>query len=192
MKNSDAAFQEYRAVLAKVEAFTTPLWRKFESEINCEPGCAQCCTAGLTLLPVEAAFIQASLQDGKAQVGSVERLSESHCSCLNAQGLCDVYAHRPLVCRTHGLPMKMTDSETSRRPGALRVLGEDTVTCSLNFDSGKIPQAADVLDVAKVYQLLWVVNARFCADQGIANPNERVPMAEIATGTPAGPPGEGG
>ena len=156
---------------------------KYESEINCEPGCAQCCTAGLTLLPVEAAFIQASLQDEKAQVGSGERLSESHCSCLNAQGLCDIYAHRPLVCRTHGLPLKMADSETQRSPGALRVLGEDTVTCSLNFDSGKKPQAADVLDVAKVYQLLWVVNARFCADQGIANPNERVSMADIAPGT---------
>ena len=192
MKNSDAAFQEYRAVLAKVEAFTAPLWRKFESEINCEPGCAQCCTAGLTLLPVEAAFIQASLQEGDTQLGEEERLSDSHCLCLNAEGRCDIYQHRPLVCRTHGLPLKIADDETQRRPGSLRVLGDDTVTCSLNFDSGKRPQAVDVLDVAKVYQLLWVVNARFCADQGIPNPNERVPMVQVVPATYEGAPGEGG
>ena len=71
------------------------------------------------------------------------------------------------------------DEEHQRAPNSLRVLGEDTVTCSLNFESGKRPPAGDVLDVAKVYQLLWVVNARLCADQGISNPNERVPMAQL-------------
>jgi hypothetical protein len=186
MNDSSSVFQEYRAVLTKVDAFTAPLWRKFENEINCKPGCSQCCTAGLTLLPVEAAYIEAGHEkslDGAD--GSPGRVSNAHCPCLNAEGMCAIYDRRPLVCRTHGLPLKIADAETQRAPGTLRVLGEDTVTCSLNFDSGKRPPAGDVLDAAKVVQLLWVVNARFCADQGIHNPNERVPIEDLFSGMKA-------
>ena len=192
MKIPDSAFQEYRAVLAKVAAFTAPLWQKFENEINCEPGCAQCCTAGLTLLPVEAAFIETALRNGASSGSFLGRMSPSHCPCLNSAGRCDIYEHRPMVCRTHGLPLKIADGDMKKAPGTLRVLGDDTITCSLNFDSGKRPPAADVLDVAKVYQLLWVVNARFCADQGIPDPNQRAPMSEIFSTKPSQAHDEGG
>lgn len=41
---------------------------------------------------------------------------------LNEQGLCTLYAHRLLVCRTHGVPASLTrpDGHTTRFPGCFR------------------------------------------------------------------------
>lgn len=195
MKSLGPDFQEYEAVLHKVAAFSDPLWRKFESEIACRPGCAQCCTAGLTLLPIEAAFVLEALRSGAAvapEGPEVQEGATAHCVCLTAQGMCGIYAFRPLLCRTHGLPLRLPDGDLAKAPRSLRVLDEDTYTCSLNFESGRSPPPGDVLDAEKLYQLLWVVNARFCARRGIEDPNRRVGLESLLQAHQASLPSGGG
>ena len=55
-------FNEYRAVLDKIAAFSADVFSEYNDDMYCHRGCAQCCVDGLSVLPVEAAFIRDGLE----------------------------------------------------------------------------------------------------------------------------------
>jgi len=74
--------------------------------LACRRGCSDCCVDELTVFAVEAERIRAAhpslLADGAPHaVGA--------CAFLDEQGACRVYAERPYVCRTQGLPLRWLD-----------------------------------------------------------------------------------
>ena len=56
-------FKEYRAVLNKVAEFSERIFAAHQNEITCHKGCSQCCVDGLSVLPIEAQYIQAGLRE---------------------------------------------------------------------------------------------------------------------------------
>jgi hypothetical protein len=74
---------------------------------------------------------------------------------LEEDGRCAIYPHRPLVCRTQGLPLRYPEGVIP----ALAVLargrdGGDPITwCPLNFREHP-PDAGDVLDAERVDAML--------------------------------------
>lgn len=73
-----------------------------------------------------------------------ERLALLRCPALDAEGSCRLYAHRPLICRLHGIPMY--------DPGARAWLGGE---CELNFAP----------DGRRADPSLWFDNRRFERDE---------------------------
>lgn len=75
--------------------------------IRCGKGCSGCCLDGLTVFQVEAEHIVLHnadlLNQGHPQ-------PEGACAFLDHEGNCRIYAHRPYVCRTQGLPLRWTDA----------------------------------------------------------------------------------
>ena len=77
--------------------------------MQCATGCSDCCHVRLTITAVEAAAIHthvttwsAEQRRGLAEAGQTDR-----CAALDPAGRCKIYPARPLVCRSHGVPIRL-------------------------------------------------------------------------------------
>ena len=173
-------FKEYRAVLIKVAEFSERIFAAHQDEITCHKGCSQCCVDGLSVLPIEAQYIQAGLRE--EPIISVQKKTTAHCVFLDSQGACQIYAYRPLVCRTHGFPLHWGAKEKSSPSSTLRILDDDIVTCELNFTTRNKIEKEKALDEITLQKLLYVVNVRFCEQNEEKRPNRRIPLVELVPG----------
>jgi len=87
---------------------TAPLEAHHAARLHCSHGCSACCVDELTVFAVEADVIRrhhADLLETEAPG------PEGACAFLDATGACRIYAHRPYVCRTQGLPLRWIEEE---------------------------------------------------------------------------------
>jgi hypothetical protein len=91
-----------------VEREATALARKHGSRLRCTRGCHDCCVDGLTVFEVEADAIRAAFPE-LLTTGTPH--AEGACALLDAEGACRIYAVRPYVCRTQGLPLRWLASD---------------------------------------------------------------------------------
>lgn len=91
---------------AEVDAAVERLVRLHGTALRCGPQCADCCMDGVTVFEVEAALI-------RREHAELLRAGVPHpagaCAFLDEQGACRIYAQRPYVCRTQGLPLRWLD-----------------------------------------------------------------------------------
>jgi Fe-S-cluster containining protein len=87
---------------SNIDAKVKPLEELHKNRLECRGGCSQCCVDELSVFEVEADRIRAICQDVLAQ----EPHPKGACAFLNAEGMCRIYAYRPYVCRTQGLPLR--------------------------------------------------------------------------------------
>ncbi|MCC6158600.1 MAG: YkgJ family cysteine cluster protein, partial [Deltaproteobacteria bacterium] len=78
------------------------LTRRHADRLRCGLGCASCCEDDLTVFAVEAERIRRQFPD----VLRESPHAEGACAFLDERGACRVYAARPFVCRTQGLPFR--------------------------------------------------------------------------------------
>jgi Fe-S-cluster containining protein len=93
---------------ALVDEAARPVSRANAGRLRCRAGCAGCCVDDLTVFEIEAAVIRrhhARLLDEAAPH------PPGACAFLDGDGRCRIYAHRPYVCRTQGLPLRWLDEE---------------------------------------------------------------------------------
>lgn len=121
--------------------------------MQCRSGCTSCCRTRLSTTAVEAAWLREwleTLEAGarRALAAQASRGPTDRCAALDDEGRCSIYERRPLVCRSHGLPI--------RRRGArhLPVLE----SCSLNFTAETTPlsevEGVNVLDQDDLWRAL--------------------------------------
>jgi uncharacterized protein len=99
----------------------------------CRSGCDGCCQVRLTVFEVEAAPLRDALAeleradpDTRARVRRQGRDPDASACALLVDGRCSVYDQRPLICRSHGLPIAVRDPEDPDGPLTLD-------HCPLNF-----------------------------------------------------------
>jgi hypothetical protein len=164
---------ELRALIAKVDSAVEAAVARAGDQITCHAGCASCCVDGLTVLPVEAHAIAAHVAThGLDQLGHEHR----GCAFLDEGGRCAVYAARPLLCRTHGVPLRMRET---RDPGNTLPIVDDISVCRLNFTDRR-PVATDALDAERLQQLLVVVDRRFRMRTGLSDDDPRIALRDLA------------
>jgi len=157
----------YRALLLRVDEICSGTATRLEAQISCRPGCDACCRH-LSIFAVEAAALHLALCRLPAQDADFIRLKaaasspDAPCPLLQ-DGLCLLYQVRPIICRTHGLPILV------QRDGAS---GIDF--CPENFrDAASLPGSA-VIDLERLNATLAAINALFI--QSFPGP-ERLTMA---------------
>jgi Fe-S-cluster containining protein len=133
----------------EVDARAAELARRHRERLVCRRGCSGCCVDGITVFEVEADRIRRGAADLLAN-GSPH--PAGRCAFLGAEGECRVYAFRPYVCRTQGLPLRWIDEE---REAELRDI------CELNEAGAPIEtlEAEDCWTIGPVEERLAQLNA---------------------------------
>lgn len=212
----DERLRDYGALRDRVDAFAAAVGQARAADMACRAGCAGCCQGGLSVSAVEAAAIarhiaglpgldrQAlSLRAQTLQTQTMNSTSPNHgqaatdpaeesdatdrCVMLRRDDTCAIYAARPLVCRTQGLPLSYAADLVPLQ--AVRWRGQDgraIVCCPLNFagdgdgdERGRVPTRAEILDAERVDLLLATLNQRYAAAVGQA-PTLRTSLLRLA------------
>jgi hypothetical protein len=88
---------------AEVDRAAEALAERHRGRLRCGRGCAACCLDGITVYEVEAERIRrahaALLAEGAPRAPGA-------CAFLGPDDECRIYADRPYVCRTQGLPLR--------------------------------------------------------------------------------------
>jgi hypothetical protein len=155
----------------KVDAFFARVAGRHGTDMQCHTGCSDCCHVRLTITWVEAAAIRAYVAGlpGHARAALASSGPADRCAALDAAGRCKIYDARPLVCRSHGVPIRL-------RQASLPVVQ----ACHHNFRS-TTPDPDCILDQTTLSATLLAIDA-----QARAPGDPRDPRA----GT-AGPAGAG-
>lgn len=99
----DIVNDNYLQIRTEVDQRVAELTEQHAHYLNCRKGCDLCCFS-FRVFPVEYDAIAkeaglTGVADLSATIGENER-----CAFL-ANGACTIYESRPLICRTHGLPL---------------------------------------------------------------------------------------
>lgn len=165
--------QNYTALLIKVNALITGITAKYSTHISCQKGCDSCCRH-LSLSLVEGVAIAvavAELPQAKADYlrqKARTATADGPCPVLE-NGECAIYSHRPIICRTHGLPILIVEEKRQR-----------VDFCPKNFiNIGTLPGDA-VIALDLLNTILAAVNKNFATEfssTGLAE-MERMTIAE--------------
>jgi Fe-S-cluster containining protein len=176
-------------LFAKVDAFFERVAARFPGDdgVTCRTGCDDCCRRRFSVTALEAEVIGEAL----AALPADRREALAHraiegdpdvCPALDDDGRCAVYAARPLICRTHGLPIRF--AETSAPRVALPVLADPAIdACPRNFggrDLAALP-ADCVLDQTTLSTIVGALDAARAAEVGRSR-GERVDIAAVLAG----------
>ncbi|MCK6521975.1 YkgJ family cysteine cluster protein [Myxococcota bacterium] len=153
MSGGPHPLRNLHALREKVDQHSARVSAVYADQLACRAGCDRCCQTERTVSDVE----HAALAEAVAALPPLTRArlgeqTTAGCSLL-LDGQCSVYADRPLICRSHGLPLMME----GRRDA-----------CPLNFKGAPLaalPQQ-DVLSVEALTTVLVAVNKLYCEEQG--------------------------
>jgi Fe-S-cluster containining protein len=148
---------------AKIDAFFARVEARHGDDMQCATGCSDCCHVRLTITQAEAAAIRAEVASwpaarrrALAEVGPDDR-----CAALDADGRCRIYAARPVVCRSHGVPIRM-------QQGSLPVVQ----ACHRNFTRTE-PAPDCILDQTTLSALTLAV------DRAAGHDGSRIELARL-------------
>lgn len=152
-KSVEKAIEAYRHLCRQVDNQIARLVAVHGRNLVCQPGCYHCCV-NLTVFTVELYAIAIQLaESGASRMNWNPRAS---CGWLE-DGLCRIYAFRPIICRTHGLAVAVPKEDGSE--------GMEVSFCPLNFAHIN-PEAYgfgpdNSLDLADLNEKLCRLNADF-------------------------------
>lgn len=176
----DDPLKSYADLVEKLDAFFVRVAERYVAEMRCAPGCDDCCKRSLCLFPfeVERMLDAAEKLSGDELSGVILRARratndpEAACPFLH-EGLCQVYAVRPVICRTHGLPML--------------VEGEESLSmCVYNLKGLRRLDGDCVLDLGPVNRILATINHLVASSRGESPQRVRVSDAILERFGPGG------
>lgn len=121
--------ERLRRHLRLIDQGVRPVVRRYAAQIQCRPGCSDCCHQTFAVSEVEGALLREGLTQldppSRAEIVARARAwrpqQRDPCPVLDAEGRCRLYDHRPRICRKYGIPLWHPD-----RPQQVRC-------CPLNF-----------------------------------------------------------
>ncbi len=100
-----------------IDRQTAQLAEIHAARLQCGRGCSSCCVDELTVFAVEALHIQ---QHNAVLLAHGTPHPPGACAFLDIDGSCRIYAQRPYVCRTQGLPLRWLDEDDTGEVYELR------------------------------------------------------------------------
>ena len=162
----------YPELARKVDAFFARVEARHGAEMQCGTGCHDCCHVRLSITAVEAEAIRDEVARWpearkRALTANVSAAPADRCAALDAHGRCLVYNARPIVCRSHGAPIRM-------REGSLPVV----TVCPRNF-TARGPATADpdcIIDQETLSAMVLAV------DRDAGHDGSRIDLAALLAG----------
>lgn len=160
---------------------------KFPTCMECRSGCSDCCRARLSISRVEETLLRRGLaqmsESVRHELARAARDEDREmCPALDSRGRCRVYAWRPLICRSYGVPLRRRREVPLVNPPIIDV-------CDKNFRNTRLKTlpVADVLDQTDLDAAVAEIDAQYCEQNGLPI-GERVPIAQILANPGPGTP----
>lgn len=164
----DHALAQLARLHGAVDTMVAPLATLHGEQLQCKRGCHACCVDELTVFALEAARIA---EHHAELLESGEPHAAGACAFLDAEGGCRIYAERPYVCRTQGLPLRWYEERNAE-------LVELRDICELNLRQDEGATALTELPAAHCFTLGPVEERlRELAEQ--ARAAERIPLRSL-------------
>ncbi len=96
-------FKKYGKLVKEIDLEAERLSKMHRNHLQCKNGCDLCCM-DYNIFPVEFYAIYESLKSKNAAPKTTKKLDKNTCAFLKDHS-CAIYEHRPVICRTHGLPL---------------------------------------------------------------------------------------
>jgi hypothetical protein len=176
--------RNYRNLVARVDELCRRIAAEYGDYLACGEGCDGCCRH-VSLFPVEAVALAVALgglpAGEAAHIRELARAASTTDACpLLENGRCLLYAARPIICRTHGMPLLIQE-------------GEKRIDfCPKNFRGVASIPAAAVINLDLLNATLAAINAVFSTSRrGSAGPEQhRLSIAEALFLVHPGIPGK--
>jgi hypothetical protein len=144
---------------AQADALFAQTFARHPQHFRCRAGCSSCCQGDLTISHVEARALTAALRalppnhaaSLRAHLTAYAADPDASACALLIDHQCAAYDARPLICRTHGMPIRFTDDD-----GAVFL-----DVCPLNFtDDPDLSSLSpfDILDLDRLNTTLTLLN----------------------------------
>ena len=146
----------YRDLVARVDGLLGRVRRQYPADLACHKGC-KCGCRNLSIFPIEALSLFTAIQALPGQKAAelsqrADIYSIWDCPLLE-DGACALYPFRPIICRTHGFPLR-TIYKSRASIGC----------CRLNFKNRpSIPDDA-IVDLDPINRLLRAINVTAVAE----------------------------
>lgn len=114
-------FKQYKNLLNKVDTLTYKLEKQHVRHMACKMGCDLCCM-DYNIFPIEFYSILEALKKKEFKVDLPSVNMTDTCVFLKDHK-CTIYDERPIICRTHGLPLLFMNDDDNWELSA----------CELNF-----------------------------------------------------------
>ncbi len=174
---NSSVLANYRLFVTRLDELCGKITNTLSSAISCRPGCSSCC-CHLTVFPVEAAAVTAAVAIKLHALPSKEvrllkertALAKTESCPFLIESLCLLYEDRPIICRTHGLPL------------LVRADGEKRLDfCPENFREIASLPGSMVIDIDTLNQTLVAINAKFLKESPDSRfrGKERFTLAEV-------------
>ncbi len=142
-------FQNYKALLQKVDESTQAVHQRAKDALKCHEGCSSCCAKDLHVTKVEADYIVQNVQASNLVLNH-----EEGCVFLDLEGACQVYDFRPILCRTHGYAL--VNENPTKSKSSLKV--HNTISwCDLNYQDRE-PTQDEIIDTGRLDQMRFIIN----------------------------------
>lgn len=157
------AYHDYLRIAAAWDAEFARNRQEYGERIHCRRGCSDCCSQMFQITELEAAYISRGVKELPPEVRErMEARARRYlperekvlagrnvpdawgslpppglripCPALE-DGACQIYSHRPLICRKYGVPLF-----NPRQPGQL-------FACELNFPAGEELEATELVQI---------------------------------------------
>ena len=155
MKNSNnIQFEKYKVLLSEIDRHCAFLEDLHQKQMQCRNGCALCCI-DFSVFPVEFYFILNELKKKNFEPESDVNVENEICAFLKNNS-CTIYQQRPIMCRTHGLPILYANDN-----------GEwELSACELNFTEFDFNDFTmeNTLPQDKYNSKLFLLNREFIAE----------------------------
>ncbi len=114
-------FTEYYKLQNEIDFVAKKLADEHAKHMQCKKGCDKCCI-DYNIFPIEFYSILNDFNENKLLPETSAKPKENVCIFLK-NSVCTIYHHRPIICRTHGLPLLFMNENSEWELSA----------CDLNF-----------------------------------------------------------
>ncbi|MDX8339718.1 YkgJ family cysteine cluster protein [Draconibacterium sp. IB214405] len=165
-------FRAYKTLRNDIDTLSNKLEEQHKNHMMCKAGCDLCCM-DYSIFPVEFYSIVEALKKGEKKPVINSNNDESSCIFLNNHK-CEIYEERPIICRTHGLPLLFMNEEN----------GWELSACELNFTEFDMEEFSEenTFPQDKFNSKLFLLNKEFIAKSKLTEYSEfdLIPIKEIA------------
>lgn len=117
----DKHYKAYAALRDTIDEQVEKLEKMHQKHMKCRAGCDLCCM-DYSVFPIEFHYIKQKLAQQENKPGVNKNAGEEDCIFLKDHK-CTIYDERPIICRTHGLPLLYMGNDNNWELSA----------CELNF-----------------------------------------------------------